>query len=77
MHVPAVKNCDNCGVNSLPDSSTNLPDERDAANGILLSVFIQQGWGKCTLTRLLRGEDAGGDRARSFNRIRCAASLSQ
>lgn len=57
------ENCDNCGVHSLPDSNTNLPDEQTQQR-VILSALQQQGWGKRTLTRLLRGEDAAGDRAR-------------
>ncbi len=55
--------CDNC-VGDAPVVEAALPDEREQALIVLRALAESRGWGKATLTRLLRGDAKTPDYAR-------------
>ncbi len=55
--------CDNC-VGDAPVVEAALPDEREQALTVLRALAESRGWGKATLTRLLRGDAKTPDNAR-------------
>lgn len=54
-------NCDNCGVQSLPNLHSSLPDEQKQ-RAVVLSALNEQSWGRRNLVRLLRGDAEIGER---------------
>lgn len=55
--------CDNC-IGDAPVVEAALPDEREQALTVLRALAESRGWGKTTLTRLLRGDAKTPDYAR-------------
>ncbi|HQK15784.1 MAG TPA: HRDC domain-containing protein, partial [Anaerolineae bacterium] len=55
--------CDNC-VGDAPVVAAALPNEREQALTVLRALAESYGWGRATLTRLLRGDPKTPDSAR-------------